>query len=100
MRLCARIVLVLAIILAPILARADTLADRSAQLSDAAFVMLNSLNNAEAGKYSGGPLLAPTAELASHAQTLASAVKSGDTSGAKHAMAAIVHDQAAIEPLT
>ncbi len=87
-------------ILAPITARADTLADRAGQLADAAFVMLNSLNNADAGKYSGGPMLAPTAELASNAQALESAVKSGDTSGARHAMAAIVRDQASLEPMT
>ncbi|HUA34020.1 MAG TPA: hypothetical protein VMA09_10475 [Candidatus Binataceae bacterium] len=100
----ARIFLALAIVvafsIAPAPAHADTLADRAGQLADAAFVMLNSLNNAEAGKYSGGPLLAPTAELASNAQALASAVKSGDTSGARHAMAAIVRDQGTIEPLT
>lgn len=87
-------------ILAPITAHADTLADRAGQLADAAFVMLNSLNNVDAGKYSGGPMLAPTAELASNAQALASAVKSGDTSGARHAMAAIVRDQATLEPMT
>ena len=79
------------------LARADSLADRVGRLSDAAFVMLNSLNEAAAGKASGGPLLASTADLASSAQTLDTALKSGDSAGARNAMAAIVRDRAAIK---
>jgi len=78
-------------------AGASDLADRASQLADAAFVMLNSLNSAAADSSTGGPLLAPTAELASHAQTLANSLKNGDRVAAGHAMAVIVGDQATID---
>jgi hypothetical protein len=78
-------------------AQAEDLADRASQLADAAFVMLNSLNSASKDSSTGGPLLAPTAELASNAQALANALKKGDHAAAGHAMAAIVRDQATID---
>jgi hypothetical protein len=87
-----------AIVVASSSARAQDLADRASQLADAAFVMLNSLNSASADSSTGGPLLAPTADLASNAQALANALKKGDRGAAGNAMAAIVRDQAMIDP--
>ncbi len=86
-----------ALIFAVSSARAEDLAERASQLADAAFVMLNSLNSASADSSTGGPLLAPTAELASNAQSLANALKKGDRDAAGRAMAAIVRDQATID---
>jgi hypothetical protein len=97
-RLVAAAMLAAVFIFSSSSARAEALADRASQLADAAFVMLNSLNSAFAGSSTGGPLLAPTAELASNAQALANALKKGDRDAAGHAMAAIVRDQATIDP--
>jgi hypothetical protein len=96
-RLCVVAMLAAALICAASPARAEDLAERAAQLADAAFVMLNSLNSASADSSTGGPLLAPTAELASNAQSLANALKKSDRSAAGNAMAAIVRDQATID---
>ena len=74
-------VALLLVILSPVAASADTLADRAGQMADGAFVLLNSLNNAESGKYSGGPMLAPAADLASNVLAATGAV------GQDHGMA-------------
>ncbi len=93
----AAVMLAIAFVIASSLARAEDLAERASQLADAAFVMLNSLNSASADTSTGGPLLAPTAELASSAQSLANALKRGDRVGAGRAMATIVSDQAKVD---
>jgi hypothetical protein len=96
-RLVAAAVAAAALVIVSSSARAEDVTERASQLADAAFVMLNSLNAASADSSTGGPLLAPTAELASNAQALANALKKGDHVAAGHAMAAIVRDQTTID---
>ncbi|HVA80286.1 MAG TPA: hypothetical protein VNF29_05130, partial [Candidatus Binataceae bacterium] len=78
----------------PVAARADTPAGVAAELSDAAFAMLNTI---DADPKSGGAMLAPVASLASDAQSLQSALEKDDTAAAGHAMAAVVRDRHQID---
>ncbi len=75
-------------------ARAEDARAAAQELSDGAFALLSSVN-ADAPK--AGPMLAPVANLAGDAQTLASATSHGDRKEAGRAMAAVLADEAAIE---
>ncbi len=92
--LAAAAALVVAGWLLPRDVRAETAATAAQELSDGAFALLN-LVNAQAGK--DAPLLAPVANLAADAQSLASAENHGDRTEAGHAMAAVVGDETAID---
>ncbi len=68
--------------------------DAAAELSDEAFVLLNSLNG---GGDKSKALLGPVAGFAGDAQTLSSALVGGNRTGAGRAMAALQSDRDAVD---
>lgn len=75
-------------------ADADPAQAEASQLSDSAFALLNSVTAASA---KGGPMLAPVASLAADAQTLSTALSTGDRDAAGRAMGSIMRDRDEID---
>jgi len=76
----------------PVAAKAPK--DAAAELSDEAFVLLNSLNG---GSENAKPLLGPIAGFAGDAQSLSSALAGGNRESAGRAMAALQSDRDAVD---
>ncbi|HXW82936.1 MAG TPA: hypothetical protein VEJ86_00885 [Candidatus Binataceae bacterium] len=69
----------------------------AAQLSDAAFGLLGSVNS---NPSPATALLGPVANLASDAQALSTALKHGDSQTASHALTSVIADRTAIDAAT
>jgi hypothetical protein len=81
-------------------ARADDPGAASAELSNQAFVLLNSLNAPGAddeANPNAQALLGPVASFAGDAQTLSQALGAGDTAGARRATASLDADAASVD---
>lgn len=82
--------------LAPRPARCDDFHLEAQHLSDAAFAILNSLNS-DGSKADAAEVTSAMASFAGDAQTLATALSSGDRDGASAAMAALIADRSALD---
>jgi hypothetical protein len=71
----------------------------ASHLADSSFDLLNSINSADANATKAGPILAPAADLASSAQSLATALGNSDSQAVSVAMEAIDRDEAQIESI-